>query len=435
MSPLKSMKCLSCQSNGDQIFAELSPKESEYLELLERTRANAIPETHHERSQMKLLIDEAEDELERCDQAISELEEQLARLKKCRLDVIRKRIAPRRSLISPIRKLPPEVLICVFAHVDRTITLQSPNFKLRSPVFGLTWVCAHWRMVALSTSHLWSAFYFDLYDLPHDLFGLFDSTRECFDVRARNSLIDLSLDHYLAKTSNSDLIPLYDVVCQSAERWRDVKLDFTGNGSAVDLLIEKMLASGQNRFAHLESLAVLVTVPFKSYEVLRLFQNCPRLRDLRSIFLDPTEGCIDMRNLTSLDIQRCEGHNLTKLLMHCPLLETLGLGLFSEAQVPDEVCYHTRLSKFEVLLADQELKQGWSTGLHLPALTRLSLSEYSYDNHVTREMVELLLRSHCFLQSIILRTSRQPEEWNEPVMKQILADVSSISAPNALEYS
>ena len=108
---------------------------------------------------MQASIDEATRDLERYDRTISELEAELDKLKKLRDDTVQKRINPRNSLLSPIRKIPSEVLIEIFNDVAEPITFTGEHSgKLSSPVFPLTWVCAWWRSLVISESQLWSSF-------------------------------------------------------------------------------------------------------------------------------------------------------------------------------------------------------------------------------------------------------------------------------------
>ncbi|KAF5371441.1 hypothetical protein D9757_009987 [Collybiopsis confluens] len=420
-------------TNLDKLVAEVNGAEdSEYTQLLERNRTNAIPESANERLQMNLSVDEAARELERCDQVISELEEQLARLKEWRNHLIRTRIAPKKSLLSPIRKLPPEVLRSIFAHVKSRILVSGANSgKLRSPVFGLTWVCAHWRAVALSESQMWNDYEVDWRSSQYFDPKFIAFMRECFEVRAQHSPIDLALLGNTTTTPSTIHIVL-DIVFQSPERWGDVKFDFSWSRPSLEYLAECLRIAGTTSFPHLKSFTIRVSDAAELWEneVLRTLQDCPRLRDLQSSFLDPAVAC-DMKHLTSLKLDCFIGHSLTQLLMQCPLLESLSLQNFSSAPIPNTVYHHLHLAHLEVYIVDWGFEVGWGTGLHLPALTHLSLFPLMRDEgrfEALHEMTRLLIRSNCSLNKIQLGFYWVAEEEKS----RFLDDISPVIAPGTL---
>ncbi|KAF5371436.1 hypothetical protein D9757_009980 [Collybiopsis confluens] len=417
-------------SNLASLVAEIGVEDYDYSTLMKRNRTNAIPESGHERSQMNLLVDEATADLERCERAISELEEQLGKLKKCRIELVRTRIAPRKSLLSPIRKLPPEILCLIFANVDRKITLLKSK-RLRSAVFGLTWVCAHWRALVLSERQMWTGEYeMNLFSPKDVLPGSIEFMKECFQVRARNAPADVTLLGHATGTPALFFTSVLGFVFQSLERWR--KFSFEGDALALEYLHKSMSVAGRTNLPYLESFTMLLpaTGRTRGREVLRTLQHCPRLRHLHSPYLDPSDIC-DMKNLTSLKVARCK---LTRVLMQCPLLKKLVVyGSVSQVPGTDYPDYHhTHLSRWDMKLADCRLKKNWSAGLHLPALTHLSLDPIPRDDSTScqalQEMAELLIRSKCSLQKIKLNCRRITEEDRDRFLRRI----SSATAPGAL---
>ncbi|KAJ7478893.1 hypothetical protein FB451DRAFT_1240155 [Mycena latifolia] len=62
--------------------------------------------------------------------------------------------------MAPIRRVPPEILSKIFVSYSDLIN-DSPSFSdVRRGVWLLGHVCGHWRAVGLSTSALWSSFFF-----------------------------------------------------------------------------------------------------------------------------------------------------------------------------------------------------------------------------------------------------------------------------------
>ncbi|KDQ51401.1 hypothetical protein JAAARDRAFT_84031, partial [Jaapia argillacea MUCL 33604] len=78
------------------------------------------------------------------------------------LESIRQLCTTRNSLM-PISCLPPEVLANIFVQYAAQINLRSPSISLGCSTdwwIAVTYVCRHWREVALATPRLWSSLSF-----------------------------------------------------------------------------------------------------------------------------------------------------------------------------------------------------------------------------------------------------------------------------------
>ncbi|KAJ7701806.1 hypothetical protein B0H17DRAFT_862861, partial [Mycena rosella] len=71
-----------------------------------------------------------------------------------RHDAISRDLPMKRSLIAPIRRLPPEILLEVFSLAVLMPVVDS-GFDPCITVTDIIHVCHYWRIVALDTSTLW----------------------------------------------------------------------------------------------------------------------------------------------------------------------------------------------------------------------------------------------------------------------------------------
>ncbi|KAK7436722.1 hypothetical protein VKT23_018975 [Stygiomarasmius scandens] len=110
-----------------------------------------------ETKQLSHSINEAEKDIADYEQDILSLQELVLDLEKKR-DGLKQYINIRNSYLSPIRRLPTEVLARIFLHVSEEIP---PKTRIPlSPLIGLKLgqVCKLWHSVSRGTSHLWSHF-------------------------------------------------------------------------------------------------------------------------------------------------------------------------------------------------------------------------------------------------------------------------------------
>ncbi|THV02265.1 hypothetical protein K435DRAFT_358173 [Dendrothele bispora CBS 962.96] len=119
--------------------------------VLDTLRANFGTYTSDVTHASQCLID-AERDARRCDDEIQKLEADIVSLRN-RQQRIYRRIDQYRSLLAPIRKLPPEVLGYIFRLI---CTENSAATEIDCPAVHLSHVCAGWRDLARTTPSLWS---------------------------------------------------------------------------------------------------------------------------------------------------------------------------------------------------------------------------------------------------------------------------------------
>ncbi|TFK59597.1 hypothetical protein BDN72DRAFT_966000 [Pluteus cervinus] len=203
------------------------------------------------------------------------------------------------ELSPPIARLPPEMLIAIFLAARQIIPRKSFT------ILTISWVCQHWRTIALATPELW----------------------ECIDTlninAIRNSIIrarDRPLSIFLAILQHHNRQPVLDVL-KSLPRTVTLRLvasheddftrmrqfiEMTAPAPVLEILQLDALDLPKNMFSgHLPSLRRL-SLSFMSLR-LEHIPECPQLRSLRVANTDKPIPVI----------------KLIQLLPAFPLLETL----------------------------------------------------------------------------------------------------------------
>ncbi|KIK69479.1 hypothetical protein GYMLUDRAFT_152207, partial [Collybiopsis luxurians FD-317 M1] len=109
-----------------------------------------------ETSSILSIVAEAERDLLAYDKEIQRLEDTTRQLTSLRARLTRFR-DEHRSLLSPIRKLPAEVLgeIFSFACLESGYALKLTRFFTKAVTMSLSQVCSAWRSIAVSSPRLW----------------------------------------------------------------------------------------------------------------------------------------------------------------------------------------------------------------------------------------------------------------------------------------
>ncbi|KIK62062.1 hypothetical protein GYMLUDRAFT_562989 [Collybiopsis luxurians FD-317 M1] len=165
------------------------------------------------------------------DHRIALLEGAFQKLKDAR-DGFKRSVDLRRSLISPVRRLPEDILVEIFLlYIQDCGTVQgeerrtyfltlSEERRVFSPNFTLSSVCSLWRRVVFSRPTFWSSFALDL-----GLLGAYEGKSkitavlsECLS-RSANARLSLYMEF-----DDSDWEDVLDLFLKQASRWEH--LDF-----------------------------------------------------------------------------------------------------------------------------------------------------------------------------------------------------------------
>ncbi|KAJ7145047.1 hypothetical protein C8R46DRAFT_1199911 [Mycena filopes] len=172
--------------------------------------ASSIQDTPGFERYAKLLIEASEANIARIESQIRDLE--------CLRARERGIIARLRIAISPVHKLPAELLVEVFRYTCSDYTYN--NTQTIKRVQALSHVCAHWRQVAIATPRLWTdGLRISLDETPTDAYlaGL----KEWLN---RSAPLPISV-HVQCKNKAVDLAAVMGTLIATAHRWSDAHFD------------------------------------------------------------------------------------------------------------------------------------------------------------------------------------------------------------------
>jgi hypothetical protein len=192
------------------------------------------------------LILDADAQLARIDQRISKAQKKLERLEEERAPVLGIR-ARSKAIVSPLRRMPPEVLGEIFSWTLPSIReeMDRGRFDMAASPWVLTRISSHWRAVSLSTPSLWSRVVVD-YSQGHVPSSSYPRALiQAQFQRAKNLKI-----HFYGREIVSDSRPqiqMFQFLLQYSSRWEELCLGLTSE-------ILALTAPLRDRFSSLERL-------------------------------------------------------------------------------------------------------------------------------------------------------------------------------------
>ncbi|ESK88365.1 hypothetical protein Moror_14798 [Moniliophthora roreri MCA 2997] len=179
-----------------------------------------VPLSPSDRSTVTQYLYRAEEEIRKCEYEMKKLVTKILSLENGRRG-LQKSVDLYRSVLSPVQRMPTEMLSSIFAFCCEKNELSSPR---RLPVMSLSMVCARWRDIVLSTPWLWSKLDVDFepsYALPsrNKILSMAQIT-QLFMQRSQNAPLTWSLDYYHI----APILPVLRPLLQNSERWRSISL-------------------------------------------------------------------------------------------------------------------------------------------------------------------------------------------------------------------
>ncbi|KAL0564002.1 hypothetical protein V5O48_018055 [Marasmius crinis-equi] len=286
---------------------------------------------------------------------------------------------PNHSLLSPIHRLPPEILTEIFAILCVTVLISPQEIP---DIMSISQVCCLWREIVLSTPLLWSDFevtsrYYacsssgKVQEDIEEMSALIDRVR-LFLERSRNVPLTLTLS---IEVGGAKMQELLSILLESADRWKDLDIRALYFRRPVLELLSRHLSS-------LQSLALtyntLNTDPSRHWSLLRL----------------------PWGHLTKLEALFVDGPSLAALLRKCPRLKVLKLigYTYSNTQTTSPIT----LSCLETLFLRGKGTPLLLGDLSLPNLTTLDFEDHYIGNWIndTHLIVESLQRSSCTIVNL-----------------------------------
>ncbi|KAJ6559909.1 hypothetical protein B0H19DRAFT_1375865 [Mycena capillaripes] len=162
---------------------------------------------------------------------LENLTEELARLDALRKDILRKRrelrkfIDAHRALLSPVRRLPEDIVRAIFmACLPST---RNPTLSDQDAPLLLCRICRSWRDIALATPRLWAAIHIVVpaqWQLQH----LVDRVAAWFE---RSGVVPLTISMVLSRTCEIDwdISPLLSALVAVSRRWKSIEIPLPEN--------------------------------------------------------------------------------------------------------------------------------------------------------------------------------------------------------------
>lgn len=259
-------------------------------------------------------IHDLEAKLSEYDSEISALETTLSLLRDARNDLKHSLLA-HRSLVSPIRRLPIEILQAIFRDAcDIDIFPYESTYGDLATTSGtplrLSSVCSYWRSVCLSTSELWTFHFVNLYlhHLPESLRQLLS----CYSNRSNSRLFTIS-----SSTMSNIVDQRYHGVGGSLFRPRALHKLFDPYDTPLDLTrCHRIILDASNSIIPPilpQSLPALESVYISEYfeatddgrEVSRMLKIAPKLRELHIASINIEMLDLPFHQIRTLWLQSC----------------------------------------------------------------------------------------------------------------------------------
>ncbi|KAK1225060.1 hypothetical protein PQX77_012007 [Marasmius sp. AFHP31] len=387
------------------------------------------PLTPLDRQTISQSLLDAEIELKYCQAEINRLQAaiHLLELKKRNLNTFLNKC---RSLLSPVHRLPPEVLINVFEFCCEVNTLEP--LSLPSAI-RIAMVSGRWRDAVLSSPILWSSL-----EIPYGSWNeqLDSLTRLTVLYMKRSKICPLTLeisfpnDHY-----DLDPLAVIEILSRSCGRWRYFTISIPDTFTRPELLFPTLHGEA---LPLLESFHLISRPAFKADRsapvvINRLFGTCPSLRNLwmeGSIVGQPTRLGLPLSQMTRVTLEVAFTQVTMDSLGRMPHLRELSLSYIVK-QDGMEV-QHVLSSTIETLSLSAKAQGDLDDvfqHLTTPSLKTLTISSYAksratwlsktWPSWQGSVVPDFLTRSGCSITSLCLESLPMTDTQTVSLMKLV----------------
>ncbi|THU81184.1 hypothetical protein K435DRAFT_785125 [Dendrothele bispora CBS 962.96] len=327
---------------------------------LSNIRAKHVP-SPTESVKIQSYVDDLNEDLSRYYLEIRRLKRVLKRLTQQR-DVLEREREESLTLLSPIRRLPPEVLSHIFEYHCQTDAISLGGRELiKAPALTLSHVCSFWRALSLSLPSLWSRldfnFHFPLAYGPIHLFHLFLQNSESAPLEL--NLVYPTTGDFLVSRSFLEV----------SHRWQTVTI-------SSDL--DPELDPPQNGFPVLTSLSLRNC----SSTVLFFFKEAPALRYLSLDGIVPIVGnaiALPFSPIETVVINDQDTLQVLSLLQKLPGLRSVEI-LECFEYLPQLNLYHIQLEHLTSLTLSTFTCNDILQRITTPVLRSLEISSPVHNN-------------------------------------------------------
>ena len=353
-----------------------------------------------ETSQFSKTISDIEADLSRLDDEMSQLQMAMDHLATERRK-LEMSLDEHRSLVAPIRRIPPEILCEMFMHC---LVSVPHSFDVTKAPLHLTFVCSKWRRVAISTPWLWS--YISLYKAPIAMELL-----QIWLLRSGSSPLTLIFE---PEDNGDDIASSYfDTIIPHSHRWRDVTFTFVDTHF---MPLEDRAAEIKDHLPMLERLH-LVYVDFID-RPMTIFENAPMLNAVT--LMEPNRDLLPWHQLKHYHVRTVSTRECLELLQQCTNLTHCTFeNQYSDSDILNtSMVVHSQLQSLRLVSDGDEIRTLLDS-ITLPALRVLNIisSANVHQTHVSY----FLDRSSCNLQCLILHIY-----WTSPELIVFLQGLPSL---------
>ncbi|KAJ8095173.1 hypothetical protein PM082_010395 [Marasmius tenuissimus] len=429
-------------------FKNCVPTPTKFLPDIRNFFRNTV--TSLDRQTISQFLLDAETELKDCQAEINRLQTaiHLLEIKKRNLNTSMDKC---RSLLSPVHRLPLEVLTNVFSFSCEVNTLEPSSLP---SAIRIAMVCGRWRDAVLSSPILWSSL-----EIP------FGSWKEKLDILTRLTVLytDRSRIHPLTfKISFPDehyeLDPLavIETLSRSCSRWRHFTISIPETFARPELLFPALQGEV---LPLLESFHLIARPASKAdrsgvVTIGRLFGTCPSLRNLwmEGSVGQPKLG-LPLPQMMRVTLEAAYTRVAVNLLGRIPRVQELSLS-FIVKQDSAEV-QHVLSSTIKTLSLSakaQEDLDDVSQHLTIPSLKTLTISSCAkwreklprtWPSWQGSAVADFLTRSGCLITSLCLESLPITDTQTVTLMKLVPTLTSlrieeldlSIAGPNKIVTS
>ncbi|THU94520.1 hypothetical protein K435DRAFT_157300 [Dendrothele bispora CBS 962.96] len=389
----------------------------------ERLRNHDIP-SDMETSRITALINQTEPDIARYELEIARLEDTLATLKAQR-DKLKRYQSEYKTLLSPIRRLPVDVLLEIFSNVcsgpagslsmPRTRERPRDHCVITATTLVLSQTCSFWRGVVENSPRLWSTLAVNLAIITDVEGDRIEALVQLYLTRSASSPLTLDIFAYdyfdnLIEALSVNAWTTLELLMDQSCRWRDVSFELDCN--IYNGMAERDV--GINAFRkcmHLQSFKLLhqhrghfngtndlFTSPF--------LQHAPALHSVTLQPYDP-DIALPFGQLRSVVLHRGSYLlDIFSLLDKCTQLESFEISTYwvddlaSALSQPREIVLGS-LKSLKLTYSRANHVSAFFSALKLPSLAILDLRTFG-DGDYGQSLKDMILRSSCQLQEMVL---------------------------------
>jgi hypothetical protein len=297
------------------------------------------------------------------------------------------------ALLSPIRRLAPELLSEIFRHCLPCPYLSPHSHSV--PLL-LAQICYLWRQVALSTPALWSSLFLNLDFANRGMAALVPIWL------SRSGALPISLCVVGECDRGRDINPVLASITPFSDRWATVTFNLP---ASIIMSLTQLGLHSLPTLQHLE-LGSFPDSGVSIHQAFDAFALAPKLQSLRTdIGFQALH--VPWQQLTSIFLARWSTIQCLRTIDLMPSLVSCTIEDPLDDMPAPFICIISDLASLHLEDISSELAAKIFSSLTLPKLLELTI-QYSHGIWPRDEFLSLMSRSHFKLRSLALRRSMEP---------------------------